>query len=50
MRMDINLCLYCKWFESTHEGEYGAVGEDIYSCRLCCEDEDPCTEFEESEG
>lgn len=40
-------CLECKYFESTHEGAFGAIGEDLVSCRICCENENPCEEFEE---
>lgn len=42
-------CIYCKYFESYHEGANGAIGEDICSCRICCEEENPCEEYEERE-
>jgi len=48
MRMD-EKCFDCKYFESTHEGAFGAIGEDICTCRICCQDENPCEEFEPKE-
>ncbi len=41
-------CISCKYFESTHEGASGALGEDICSCRICCEDEEDCQDYEEA--
>ena len=43
-------CIYCKYFESTHEGCKGAIGEDICTCLLCNEEEVDCADFEEIEG
>lgn len=48
MRMD-EKCFDCKYFESAHEGAFGAIGEDICTCRICCQDENPCEEFEPKE-
>lgn len=40
-------CIYCRYFESEHEGAFGAVGEDICSCRICNESETDCPDYEE---
>ena len=40
-------CISCKFFETTHEGARGAIGEDICSCRICNENEVDCEEYEE---
>ena len=40
-------CIYCRYFESEHEGAFGAVGEDCCSCRICNESEVDCPDFEE---
>ena len=42
-------CIDCKYFESTHEGAFGAVGEDICNCRICNESETNCDDFEPKE-
>ena len=42
-------CISCWHFESTHEGAFGAIGEDICSCRICNEEEENCVDFEEKE-
>ena len=43
-------CIQCKYFESTHEGAHGALGEDICSCRICNEDEANCPDYEDREA
>ena len=40
-------CIDCRYFESEHEGAFGAVGEDICSCRICNESEVDCPDYEE---
>jgi hypothetical protein len=43
-------CVDCLFFESTHEGAFGALGEDICSCRICNEDEPDCADYEPKEA
>jgi len=40
-------CIYCKHFEYIKDGAKGMIGEDICSCRICCEEEEDCQEYEE---
>lgn len=37
----------CRFFESTHEGAFGAIGEDVCSCVVCGEGGEDCPDYEE---
>ena len=39
-------CLSCRFFESTDEGAFVAIGEDICSCRVCGEGGEDCPDYE----